>query len=477
MSDTPLSWLSATDLLRLYRDRKISPVEVVSDLLARIPDSAASLNAICFTYGDEALDEARKSEARYMSSAQNTGILDGIPTVLKDENMMAGKVTTYGSLLYADHVAGKSAPVVQRLIDAGALIHARTTTPEFSCAPFCHSKQWGVTRNPWNADYTPGGSSGGAGAALAAGLTPLATGSDIGGSIRIPASACGVVGFKPPYGRVPSTPPFNLDHYNHPGPMARTVEDCLLMQNVLSGPHPEDIASLKPKLELRADRSGIRGWKIAYSLDFGFMEIDPAVRSNTLSALEVFRSLGAEVTEVALPWSWEVYHAAATHHKTLFGAWLAEYLDAREDQLTTYARRFAREALATTTRDYLTSLDVEGRIWSQFGPMMEGYDLFLCPTLALPAVPAEFDFADPLVINGKEVDFYLGWTMAWPFNMLSRCPVLSVPSGHAPNGVPTGIQLVGRTYEDQSVFTAGLAYETAMGGWYGSAATRPSLPF
>ena len=113
---------------------------------------------------------------------------------------MAGKVTTYGSLLYADHVAGKSAPVVQRLIDAGALIHARTTTPEFSCAPFCHSKQWGVTRNPWNADYTPGGSSGGAGAALAAGLTPLATGSDIGGSIRIPASACRVVGFKPPYG-------------------------------------------------------------------------------------------------------------------------------------------------------------------------------------------------------------------------------------------------------------------------------------
>ncbi len=477
MSDTPLSWLSATDLLRLYRDRKISPVEVVSDLLARIPDSADSLNAICFTYGDEALDEARKSEARYMSSAQNTGILDGIPTVLKDENMMAGKVTTYGSLLYADHVAGKSAPVVQRLIDAGALIHARTTTPEFSCAPFCHSKQWGVTRNPWNADYTPGGSSGGAGAALAAGLTPLATGSDIGGSIRIPASACRVVGFKPPYGRVPSTPPFNLDHYNHPGPMARTVEDCLLMQNVLSGPHPEDIASLKPKLELRADRSGIRGWKIAYSLDFGFMEIDPAVRTNTLSALEVFRSLGAEVTEVALPWSWEVYHAAATHHKTLFGAWLSEYLDAREDQLTTYTRRFAREALATTTRDYLTSLDVEGRIWSQFGPMMEGNDLFLCPTLALPAVPAEFDFADPLVINGKEVDSYLGWTMAWPFNMLSRCPVLSVPSGHAPNGVPTGIQLVGRTYEDQSVFTAGLAYETAMGGWYGSAATRPSLPF
>lgn len=249
------------------------------------------------------------------------------------------------------------------------------------------------------------------------------------------------------------------------------------MQNVLAGPHPEDITSLKPKLELRADRSGVKGWKIAYSLDFGFMEIDPVVRANTLAALEVFRALGAEVTEVALPWSWEVYHAAATHHKTLFGAWLAEYLDERETQLTSYARSFARDALGTTTRDYLASLNVEGRIWSHFGPMMEGFDLFVCPTLAIPAAPAEFDFSNPLVINGKEIDPYLGWTMAWPFNMLSRCPVLSVPSGHAPNGVPTGIQLVGRTYEDQSVFTAGLAYEAALGGWYRSASSRPALPF
>ncbi len=477
MLEPPLAYLSAAQLTALYRARKISPVEVVTDALARIEASGDSLNAVCFTYPEEALEEARASEKRYMSGAQKPGMIDGIPAALKDETMMAGKVTTYGSLLYADHVAAKSAPVVQRLVEAGAVIHARTTTPEFSCAPFCHSRQWGVTRNPWNLAFTPGGSSGGSGAALAAGLAPLATGSDIGGSIRIPASASGVVGFKPPYGRVPSTPPFNLDPYNHPGPMARTVEDCLLMQNVLAGPHPEDIASLKPKLELRLDRSGVKGWKIAYSLDFGFMEIDPAVRANTLAALDVFRALGAEVTEVVLPWSWEVYRAAATHHKALFGAWLAEYLDEREERLTSYARRFARDALATTTRDYLAGMEIEGRIWSHFGPMMEGFDLFLCPTLAIPAVPAEFDFSDPLIINGEEIDSYLGWTMAWPFNMLSRCPVLSVPSGHAPNGVPTGIQLVGRTYEDQSVFTAGLAYETALGGWYGTAATRPSLPF
>lgn len=475
MSGMDLAYLRGAEALRLFRARKLSPVELLDAQLARISASGESLNAVCFTYADEARDAARQAEARY-ARGEATGPLEGLPTALKDENMMAGKVTTYGSLLYADHVAERNAPVVQRLLDAGAVVHARTTTPEFSCTPYCHSRQWGVTRNPWNRDYTPGGSSGGAGAALAAGLTTLATGSDIGGSIRIPTSASGVVGFKPPYGRVPATPPFNLDHYNHPGPMTRSVEDCLLMQNVLAGPHPEDIASLKPKLTLPVDRSGVKGWRIAFSIDFGFMEVDPQVRANTLRAVEVFRSLGAEVVEVDLGWTWEVYHAAATHHATLFGAWLADYLD-REDQLTTYAADFARRSLSITTRDYLASLGVEGRMYSQFGPMMEGFDLFLCPTLALPAVAADFEMRDPLHINGVQIDPYLGWTMAWPFNMLGRCPVLAVPSGHADTGVPTGIQLVGKTYDDAAVFRAGLAFEAAVGGWYATPETRPALPF
>ncbi|TPJ71839.1 amidase [Mesorhizobium sp. B2-7-1] len=476
MPDGSLAYIGASEALRLFRTGQLSPVEVLEAQLSRIGSTAQSLNAVCFTYADEAMEQARRAEARYAARAPDLRPLEGIATALKDENMMAGKVTTYGSVLYADHVASANAPVVQRLLDAGAIVHARTTTPEFSCAPFCHSRQWGITRNPWNRDFTPGGSSGGSGAALAAGLTTLATGSDIGGSIRIPASACGVVGFKPPYGRVPSTPPFNLDHYNHPGPMARTVEDCLLMQNILAGPHPKDIASLKPKLDLTIDRGGVRGWKIAYSLDFGFMEIDPDVRANTLRAVDVFRSLGAEVVEVDLPWSWEVYEAAATHHATLFGAWLAEYLDDRQSSLTTYAADFARKSLAVTTRDYLSSLNVEGRIYAHFGPLMEEHDLFLCPTLAVPAVRADFEMRDPLTINGKPIDSYLGWTMAWPFNMLSRCPVLALPSGFAGTGVPTGIQLVGRTYDDQAVFRAGFAYESAVGGWFTAPETRPDLP-
>ncbi len=149
---------------------------------------------------------------------------------VNDGNMIKGRVTTFGSLLYRETVATSTTPVVQRLIDAGVVVHGRTTTPEFSCTGFTHSRLWGVTRNPWNPAYTPGGSSGGSGAALAGGMASLATGSDIGGSIRIPASACGVVGYKPPYGRNPSTPPFNLDFYNHPGPMALTAHDCRVIQ-------------------------------------------------------------------------------------------------------------------------------------------------------------------------------------------------------------------------------------------------------
>src|SRR6185437_10572325 len=169
---------------------------------------------------------------------------------VKEEAPITGQKYTLGSLALKDDIADHTAVFVQRILDAGGIVHARTTTPEFSCAPVTWTKLWGVTRNPWHLDFAPGGSSGGAGASLAAGSTTLANGSDIGGSIRIPSSMCGVAGFKPPYGRNPDSSPFNLDHYNHAEPMARTIADCALLQNVLSGPHPQDIASIRPKLRI-----------------------------------------------------------------------------------------------------------------------------------------------------------------------------------------------------------------------------------
>ena len=473
MSDLSLCYLSATEALSLFRGRKLSPVELLEAHLARIEATSEAVNAVCFTYADDALAAARSAEERYMAGRARP--LEGLPTAIKDENLIEGRVTTFGSLLYRDHVATTTTPVVHRLMDAGVVVHARTTTPEFSCEGFTNSRLWGVTRNPWNPDFTPGGSSGGSGAALAGGMAALATGSDIGGSIRIPASACGIVGYKPPYGRNPSTPPFSFDFYNHPGPMSRTVEDCMVMQNVMCGPHPHDIASLRPKLELEADRRGVEGWKIAWSMDLGYFEVDPEVRRNTLAALDVFRDLGAEVIEVDLGWTRETEKAANDYLASLFGAWISEYLDERAGHLTSYARAFGEEARSVTNRDFLASLNTVGAMYDSFGPLMEEFDIFICPTLAVPAVAADYDPANGLSINDKPVSPRNGWTMTYPFNMLSRCPVLSVPSGHAANGVPTGIQIVGRTYCDNDVFRAGLAYEQTLGGWFTSPDRRPAL--
>ena len=199
------------------------------------------------------------------------------------------------------------------------------------------------------------------------------------------------------------------------------------------------------------------------------------MRRNTLAALDIFRSLGAEVVEVDLGWTKKSEKAADDYLRTIFGAWVAEYLDERAEKLTEYSRAFAQASQSVTAQDFLASLYTAGEMYSTFGPMMEEFDVFVCPTLALPAVKADYQPVDGLTINGKTVDPRHGWIMTYPFNMLSRCPVLSVPSGHAGNGVPTGIQIVGKTYCDADVFRAGLAFETAVGGWFADAASRPAL--
>lgn len=244
MADTALCYLPATEALARFRDGSLSPVELMAAVIARAEAVEPVINAFSFRHFQQAMDQARAAEARYRRRGSDPGPLEGLPLAVKDSSEIAGMPNSSGSILFKDHVAQSTSFVNQRLLNAGAIVHARTTTPEFSCAVTCHSRLWGVSRNPWNPRYTPGGSSGGSGASLAAGSTTLATGSDIGGSIRVPASCCGVVGYKPPYGRNPQEPPFNLDHFCHVGPMARTVADTLLLQNLMSGPHPGDQVSL-----------------------------------------------------------------------------------------------------------------------------------------------------------------------------------------------------------------------------------------
>jgi amidase len=475
MADSELHYISASEAIARFKARSLSPVELMAAVIARAEAVNPKINAFTYQFFDRAMDQAKAAEARYAKTDGRTRALEGIPMVIKDETAIKGERTTNGSLINKDNVDTADAFVVERIKRAGAIIHGRSTAPEFSAAGVTHSRLWGVTRNPWNTDFTPGGSSGGAAAQLAAGTTTLANGSDIGGSIRIPASCCGVVGFKPPYGRVPEEPGMNLDFYCHEGPLARTVSDCALFENVLAGPHPRDITTLKPKLRIPAELKGIAGWKIAYSIDLGYCEVDPEVRKNTEDALDVFRGLGCTVEEVELGWTWQVLGAAMSHLGHLWGSSMAALLARHRFEMTSYVRAFAEFAQTTTGLDFFEAMMVAGEMYRTLGPILEKYNLLVCPTAAIPAVGAEHDPGkDRIEINGVEVDPMIGWVMTYPFNMMSRCPVLSVPSGHGSNGVPTGIQLVGRTYDDVSVFRAAKAYEQAR-PWLDAPERRPKL--
>ncbi len=475
MTDSDLVYMPATAALKLFAKKKLSPVELMQASIARAEAVQPKINAFTYTHFDEALGLAARAEAKYMKG-RRTGALEGLPIGIKDESYIKGKPTSNGSLIMKDYMGEFTSPMNERIMAEGGIVHARTATPEFSCAGYTWSRLWGVTRNPWNKRYTPGGSSGGSAASLAAGTSAICTGSDIAGSIRIPASTCGLIGYKPPYGRNPDDGPFNLDFYCHTGPLARTVADAILLQNVMAGPHPLDISTLRPKLTLPLKYRPIKGWKIAYSLDLSCYEVDRDVRRNTLAAIDVFRSLGATVDEVDLGWPPDVVEAGLAYLEHLFGGSLSRLLKAHRKDLTTYARAFAEKGAKSKATDFIASLEMANRMYATLGPLFERYHLFVCPTTALPAVKADFDqSSDEVKINRKPVDPMLGWVMTSPFNTLSRCPVLTVPSGLAKTGVPTGIQLVGRTYGDEDVFRAGMAFETAAGAWYADPSRRPSL--
>ncbi|MCC6943574.1 MAG: amidase [Thermomicrobiales bacterium] len=457
---TELWQLSAANALALMRAKTISPVELLTSIIARAEETEPAVNALTFTFFDQAMDAARESERRYMGGGGPPRPMEGIPLGIKEEMPVAGQPCTSGSLVYKDEIATHTSPLAARMLDAGAIIHARTACPEFSCAEFTHSRLFGITRNPWNLAFDVGGSSGGAAASLAAGSTMLAGGSDIGGSIRIPASCCGVAGYKPPYGRVPQDPPFNLDHYCHEGPLARTVEDARLFQNVIAGPDPDDVASLRPKLEIPPPAGSIRGWKVALSVTLGDYLVDDDVAANTLAAADAFREAGAVVEEVELPWTREeISIACRTHFSLLFAAWVKEIYDEHRDLLTPYAIAFANEMLSIPASP-LAGMEIEGKLYSAVARVLEEHQILLCPAMALPALEAGKDYTDEdALINGVPSRPDRDVVMTPPFNICSRCPVMSVPSGLSRDGVPTGLQIVGRTYDDLSVFEAAAAFE------------------
>ena len=474
MSDHDLCYLSATEAVALFKARKLSPVELLEAVIARGEAIAGSVNAYADTYFDEARARARKAEAKYASTDGRPRRLEGVPLAVKDASSIKGKRATKGSLIYKDAIADVTDPDIERLTRAGANIFTRTTCPEFGWLFTTQSRMWGVTRNPWNLDISPGGSSGGSASALAAGATILATGGDSTGSIRQPASQCGVVGYQAPFGRIPMLGEASWASYMHHGPMTRTVADAAVMTNIMSGYHPLDHNSLKRKVTVPDELPGIDGMKIAYSIDLGHYEVIDDVRRETDEALRALRDAGAEVTEVPVDWAGEVIRLAHGSQEFLFEPGISAAVRDHGDIVSDYTPQLAETARSYTADDFRRSLSLAGETWDKhLGPMLRDHDAFITPTVSCPDIPAEGWQKDTITVNGKDLtDTDTAMTVLW--NMFGRCPVLAVPSGLTDGGLPTGLQIVGRPEDDVTVFRIAVALEQRR-PWLDTPERRPAL--
>ena len=458
MNDNELCYYSATEVLSRFRDKSLSPVELLQALIRRSESVEPIVNGFADRYFEEALVAAKKAERRYMGVGHSPRRLEGIPVAVKDDANIRGKRATQGSLIFKDHVSEFTDPHIARLQRAGAIVHARTTCPEFMAAWITDSRIHGLTRCPWNPEYTPGGSSGGSAAALAAGTTILATGSDNAGSIRQPASLCGVVGYKPPHGRIPTSPPYNIDSYLVVGPMTRTVADCALMTNVMSGPDPQDIASLKNRIRLPLHAKDLDGLKLAYSIDLDYFPVHDDVRKNTEQTMAVLRDSGAKITKVRLGWTEAVKRTGVTHYAHYYGSGEEEQ---NRELLCDYSLYYAQLKKSRAVEDYGAVVAMTAKMYETLGPILEKNDAFICPTVAIPSIPAAMRPHELIEIDGRKVDADYGWCMTYPFNMLGQLPALAVPSGVSSIGVPTGIQIVARPFDDARVFRVARALEQA----------------
>ncbi|MBG6214000.1 MAG: amidase [Cryobacterium sp.] len=457
---TDLHYLGASEALGLFRSRELSPVELLEAVLQRIDAVNPQVNALTEQLVDEARESARNAERQYRVGGTVAPLL-GLPVAAKEKHSLAGHVLSNGLVAQRQVVARANHPVISRIRSAGGIVHTRTTTPEFCCATVTHSPLWGVTRNPFNLELSPGGSSGGSGAALAAGFAPLATGSDIAGSTRLPAAFTGTVGFKAPYGRVPGVAPLSADHYRGDGPMSRSVADTALLANIMAGQHSGDHTSLATAAPLPGEWASVAGLRIALCIRLGDYLVDPDVEANTRAVAAALEGAGAIVEEVELPWTTaEIHRVSFTHFGHILGPAMEDETRAARSQLAAYTVQFMADARAAAagTR-FLDGLTAETRMQGELAAVMTGFDTLICPTSAIAALKADGHYLDGISAGGEHLEHYWQAHMTVPFNIANRCPVLAVPSGMADCGIPTGVQIVGHPFDDDTVFRIGATVE------------------
>ena len=456
-----LSYMPATELAQAIRTRQVSSVEVTQHFYERIERLDTQLNSYLALCEDQALADARAADEA-VARGWALGPLHGIPISIKDLEMTKGIQTTLGSYLFRDRTPEIDSIVVERVKAAGAIVLGKTNTPEFGQSGSTENKVSDPCRNPWNTDRTPGGSSGGAGAALAAGLCTIATGSDGGGSIRIPASFSGVFGIKPTQHRVPRYGGYGrpaANHFSQSGPMSRTVADTALLLQVLAGPDSRDPNSIKetpPDFSAGLGR-GVEGMRIAWTPDYGYAAVDPEVAEITARAARVFEELGATVEDAPLnledPFD-AFFDVFATATYTSYAHLLEEHRDDFSEP-GLYSMEHGASVDGATLSRAIQRVDVLGRQMEDF---FDTYDLLLSPTMPTPA----FEIGrKPSVIGGREVDPMWGFIpFTFPINMTGQT-ASSVPCGFSSDGLPIGLHIIGPRRSEARVLQASAAFERA----------------
>jgi aspartyl-tRNA(Asn)/glutamyl-tRNA(Gln) amidotransferase subunit A len=452
-----LCQMSAIALLAAYADGSLSPVEVTQAVLEQINRHNDTFNAFCLVDQEGALAAAKASEQRWRNGAPE-GRIDGVPASVKDLVLAKDWPTGRGSRTSdPSQLSPEDAPAVQRLREHGAIILGKTTTPEYGWKGVTDSPLTGITRNPWNKDHTPGGSSGGAAVAALTGMGPLHIGTDGGGSVRIPASFSGIFGFKANFGRVPVYPASPFGTLSHLGPMTRSVADGALMLTVLAGPDPRDAYALPDEARDYGAvlEGGIAGLRVAYSPDLGYATVDPEVAKLVAAAAQSFEALGAEVEQVDP--GFENPQAIFRSHWYAGAAHILRAMSAAQRELIDPGLRIVADKGEAITMDaYMKGTMARSQLAVTMRKFHQTYDLLLTPTMPLPAFSLGSD--SPIGTNGEVWDDWSPFT--YPFNLTGQ-PAATVPCGFTSGGLPVGLQVVGRNYDEVNVLRAAHAFEMA----------------
>jgi aspartyl-tRNA(Asn)/glutamyl-tRNA(Gln) amidotransferase subunit A len=459
MNSPEICCMSVVEMVNAINTRKLSPVEIMDAVLYRIEEMNPRVNAYCTVTPESAKKQAIEAENAVMKG-EKLGPLHGIPVSIKDLIFTKDIRTTGGSKIYDTFIPQQDAIVVQRLKAAGAIIIGKTNTSELGWVAITDNPLFGNTRNPWNLECTPGGSSGGAAASVALCMGPLAIGTDGGGSVRIPSSFCGVFGFKPSFGRVPQYPNFaGWETMSHTGPITRTVKDAALVMEVIAGRDDKDQFSL-PDTGLTCLpflNKDIKGLRVAWSKDLGHVVVDTQVLKVTEAAAKVFTTLGCAV-EPASPQVINPEKAYSAYVSVRLATALKEKKKEWEDKLDPGLVRFIERNKNLSAMEYnqayLELLDY----WNKILPFFERYDLLITPTVAVP--PFGLGSYGPREIAGQKVSPLSWMAFTYPFNITGQ-PASSIPCGWTDDGLPIGLQIVGRRFDDVTVLRASAAFEQA----------------